>query len=72
MTITNDELTLTTTNGHEGVDGLEASLHGLVHRLAGNNAGGLDTDTLARNGVTQGALKQTPYETCEDRKQCMK
>jgi len=40
-------LTLATTNGDHRVDGLETSLHGLLDRLAGDNAGGLDLDTGA-------------------------
>jgi len=63
LTIANDELTLATTDGDHGVDGLETSLHGLVHRLAGNDTGGLHLDTgaalggdgtLGVNGVAEG------------------
>mmetsp|Transcript_14605 Transcript_14605/g.28280 ORF Transcript_14605/g.28280 Transcript_14605/m.28280 type:complete len:558 (-) Transcript_14605:55-1728(-) len=63
LTITNDELTLATANGDEGVDGLETSLHGLVHGLTGKNTRGLDLDTvaavtldgaLAVDGLTEG------------------
>jgi hypothetical protein len=31
LTITDDQLTLTTANGHQRVDGFDASLHGLAH-----------------------------------------
>lgn len=55
LTITNDQLTLTTTNGDHGVDGLETSLHGLVDGLAGKNAGGLELGTTLLLGV-DGAL----------------
>jgi hypothetical protein len=58
LTIADDKLTLATTNGHEGVDGLETSLHALVHGLAGNNTGSLDTDTLAGDVAAQGALQK--------------
>lgn len=51
LTITNDQLTLTTANGHHGVDRLEASLHGLVDGVAGQNAGGLDLGTAPLLGV---------------------
>jgi hypothetical protein len=62
LTVTNDQLTLTTANGHHGVDTLHASLHGLVDGLTGQNAGGLELSTalllglkgtLAVNGVTK-------------------
>jgi len=62
LTVTNDQLTLTTADGHHGVDTLHTSLDGLVDGLAGQNAGGLELGTalllgvqgaLAVNGVTQ-------------------
>lgn len=62
LTVTNDQLTLTTANRHHGVDGLETSLHGLVDGLAGQDTGGLDLSaaplggldrTLAVNRVTK-------------------
>jgi hypothetical protein len=37
LTITNDELTLATANGHQGVDCLDTGVQGLTHGLAGNN-----------------------------------
>lgn len=62
LTVTNDQLTLTTADGHHGVDGLETSLDWLVDGLAGKNTGGLELSTttlsgldgsLAVNGVTK-------------------
>ena len=62
LTVTNDQLTLTTANGNHGVDGLETSLHRLVDGLARQDTGGLELSTtsllgvdgaLAVNGVTQ-------------------
>jgi len=47
LTITDDQLTLTTTDGDEGVHGLEAGKHGLGHGLARDDAGGLDLRTGA-------------------------
>ena len=44
--IANDQLTLASADGHEGVDALEASLHGLVHGLSGDDAGSLELNTL--------------------------
>ena len=36
LPIANDELSLSTTNGHQRVHGLDACLHGLLHRLPEN------------------------------------
>jgi len=63
LSVSNDQLTLATTNGHQAVDSLDASLHGLLDRLPGDDAGGLQSNpvpllaadgALAVNGVTQG------------------
>ena len=51
LTISNDQFTLTTANGHKTVHSLDSSLHRLAHRRTGDDAGRLDTDT-----VTLGAL----------------
>jgi len=55
LSVTNDQLTLTTTNWHKGVDGLETSLHGLVDGLSGDNARSLKLDSLSLVGE-DGAL----------------
>ena len=47
LTITNDQLTLTTTDGHQRIDGFDTGLHGLAHGDTGNDTGGFHTDTLA-------------------------
>ena len=44
--IANDELTLASADGHEGVDALETGLHGLVDGLSGDDAGSLELNTL--------------------------
>lgn len=63
LTVTNDQLTLTTSDRHHGVDGLETGLHGLVDRAARQDTGSLDLGTallggldraLAVNGVAEG------------------
>jgi hypothetical protein len=63
LTVTNDQLTLTTSDGHHGVDGLETSLYGLVDGLTGQDTGGLELGTallggldgtLSIDGVTEG------------------
>lgn len=50
LTVTDDQLTLATADGNHGVDRLEARLHGLVDRLAGQNSRGLEhgSDPLRR------------------------
>lgn len=62
LTVTNDQLTLTTADGHHGVDTLETSLDGLVDGLTGQDTRGLELSTalglgvdgtLAVNGVTE-------------------
>jgi hypothetical protein len=55
LTITDDKLTLTTTDGNHGVDTLNTSLHGLLDGLTGDNTGGLDLDTLT-DDVSKGTL----------------
>lgn len=55
LTITNDQLTLTTTDRHHGVDRLEASLDWLVDRLTRKDTGGLDLSTTSLGGL-DGAL----------------
>lgn len=63
LTITDDQLTLTTTDRHHGVDSLETSLHRLVDGTTGQNAGGFELSTtlllgldraLAVDGLTEG------------------
>jgi hypothetical protein len=51
LTVTNDQLTLTTANGHHGVDGLKTSLYGLVDRATGKNTGGLLLGTTLLSGL---------------------
>jgi hypothetical protein len=45
LTITNDQLTLTTSNGHHGVDRLKTSLDGLVDGFTRQNTWGLELCT---------------------------
>lgn len=51
LTVTNDQLTLTTSNGNHGVDGLETGLYGLVDGAAGQDTGGLELSTAALSGL---------------------
>jgi hypothetical protein len=51
LTVTNDQLTLTTADGHHGVDGLKTSLYGLVDRATGENTGGLLLGTTLLSGL---------------------
>merc|ERR1712088_732312 len=62
LTVSNDQLTLTTTNWHQAVHGLDAGLHGLLHGLPGMMPGALQSNpvpvlagdgSLAINGVAE-------------------
>jgi hypothetical protein len=62
LTVTDDQLTLATSDRNHGVDGLETSLDGLTDGGTGQNAGGLDFSaaslssvdgSLSIDGVTQ-------------------
>ncbi len=55
LTVADDQLALATADGDEGVDRLEAGLHGFMHRLAGDDARRLDFHALAL-GVLDRAL----------------
>mmetsp|Transcript_1573 Transcript_1573/g.5088 ORF Transcript_1573/g.5088 Transcript_1573/m.5088 type:complete len:261 (+) Transcript_1573:4525-5307(+) len=46
LAIADDQLALAAADRHQRVDGLQAGLHGLVHRLAGDDARRLDLDAL--------------------------
>jgi hypothetical protein len=45
LAIADDELTLATADGAEGIDGLEVGKHGLRDGLTGDDSGGLDLGT---------------------------
>ena len=51
LTVTDDELTLATTNGNHGVDGLDTGHHGLVDGTTGKNTGGLEGGTATERSV---------------------
>jgi hypothetical protein len=51
LTVTNDQLTLTTADGNHGVDRLETSLDGLTDGLTGQNTGGLELSTAPLSGL---------------------
>lgn len=51
LTITNDQLTLTTSDGHHGVDRLETGLDGLADGLTRKNTRGLELSTALLAGV---------------------
>ena len=51
LPVADDELALAAADGHHRVDGHEARLHRLAHRLAVHDAGGAELDGTARRGV---------------------
>lgn len=68
LTIADNQLTLTTTDGHHGVDRFKTSLHRLVDGATGQDTGSLELGTallrgldgtLAIDGVTQGINNTT-------------
>jgi hypothetical protein len=51
LTVTNNQLTLTTSDRNHGVDRLETGLYGLVDGLAGQDTGGLELGTATLGGL---------------------
>lgn len=51
LTITNDQLTLATTNRHHGVDGLKAGLYGLVDGATRQDTGSFHLGTALLGGL---------------------
>src|SRR5690606_36347057 len=51
LAVADDELTLTAADRDHRVDGLDAGLHGLVHRLARHDAGSLELERATRLGL---------------------
>jgi len=47
LSVTNNELSLSSTDWHEGVNGLESSLHGLVYGFSWDNTWGLELNSLS-------------------------
>ena len=70
LTVTNDELSLSSTNGHQTVHSLQSALHRLVHRFSRDDTGSLDLDSfslvgldgaLAVDGISQGIEDSTQH-----------
>ena len=51
LAVADDQLALTASDGHHGVDGNDAGLHGLMNGLAANNAGSLEFDGAGAFGL---------------------
>ena len=56
LAVADDQLALAAADRDQGVDGLQAGLHRLVHRLARNDAGRLDVHAAAFGDALIGAL----------------
>lgn len=63
LSVTDDQLTLSTANWYQRIDGLDTGLHGFAHRHTWDDTRGLGTDTealvgldftLTINGITEG------------------
>jgi len=66
LSVTNDEFSLSSSNGHEGVDGLEAGLHGLVDGLSGDNSGGLELNSLSAVALNRAGSVDRGSEGVDD------
>ena len=66
LTIADDELALTATNGHQAVDGLDARLHRLAHGRARHDAGRLDADTRALRRLERALAVDRVAESVDD------
>mmetsp|Transcript_24779 Transcript_24779/g.45972 ORF Transcript_24779/g.45972 Transcript_24779/m.45972 type:complete len:512 (+) Transcript_24779:271-1806(+) len=70
LTITNDQFTLSTTNGDESINGLKAGKHRLGHGLTRDDSGGLNlrTGSLAviEGGTSIDGLTDTVHDTSEE------
>jgi hypothetical protein len=53
LTVTYDKLTLATTDRHHGIDGFNASHHGLVQGAMGENSGSLQRGTTVLGGLNR-------------------
>lgn len=51
LSVTNDELSLSSTDGNETIDGLQTSLHRFTDGLSGDDARCLDLDSLSFTGL---------------------
>ena len=50
LSVADDELSLSSADGHKSVNGLESGLHGLVDRLPGDDSRSFDLDSLPLGG----------------------
>jgi hypothetical protein len=66
LTVTNNQLTLTTADGNHGVDGLETSLDGLVDGTTGQDTGGLELSTALLSGVERTLAIDGVTESIDD------
>lgn len=63
LPVSDDQFTLASSNRHQTVHSLDASLHGLPHRDTRDDSRGLQTNTPTSVG-TQGTLKRTEIRQC--------
>lgn len=66
LPVSDDQLTLATSNGHHGVDRLEAGQHGLGDRGTGKDSGRLDLGTAALDGVDRALAVDGVSESVDD------
>src|SRR6056297_124781 len=51
LSVTDDQLALTAANRHHRIDGLQSSLHGLVHRFSGDDPGCFNLNLAVAIGI---------------------
>src|SRR6185437_10168964 len=66
LTVADDQLALAAADRDQGVDGLEAGRHRLVHRLAGDDARGLDVDAATLGCLDRALAVDRVAESVDD------
>lgn len=66
LSISNDQLSLSSTDGNHGVDGLETGLHGLEDGSSGKNSRGLEGGSSSLNGVDRSLSVDGVSQSVED------
>src|SRR5206468_2710203 len=66
LAVADDELALPATDGGHRVDGLDAGLQRLLHRLAGHDVGGLQLEDAALGRLDVALAVERPSERVDD------
>ena len=66
LSISNDQLSLSSTDGNHGVDGLETGLHGLEDGSSGKNSRGLERGSSSLNSLDRSLSVDGVSQSVED------